>query len=326
MPTTIQLKRGLSAHLGGVTLLAGEPAFTTDTGKLYVGNGNDKVLINPTLGTAANANLGTAAGNVPVLGVDGKLENSVIPKIAITDTFVVANQAAMLALTAEVGDVAIRTDLNSSFILRATPATEIGNWTELMTPETGVASINGKTGVVTIGANDFYMSSYSLPATPGSVTSTDTISEAIAKVEKTATIKAPLASPSFTGTVTAPTPSTSDNSTAVATTAFVKSQGYVTASSAPVTSVNTKIGAIVLDPRDLAMTGYVQGTSAVAITPTDTLSAALGKLEFGKAATASPTFTGIPTAPTATNGTNTTQVATTAFVQTALGVIDGGTF
>ena len=37
-----------------------------------------------------------------------------------------------------------------------------------------------------------------------------------------------------------------------------------------------------------------------------------------KANTASPTFTGTPTAPTATAGTNTTQIATTGFVQTAL--------
>jgi hypothetical protein len=36
----------------------------------------------------------------------------------------------------------------------------------------------------------------------------------------------------------------------------------------------------------------------------------------------SPTFTGIPAAPTATAGTNTTQIATTAFVATAIGAID----
>jgi hypothetical protein len=34
---------------------------------------------------------------------------------------------------------------------------------------------------------------------------------------------------------------------------------------------------------------------------------------------ASPTFTGTPAAPTATGGTNTTQIATTAFVQSAIG-------
>ena len=38
----------------------------------------------------------------------------------------------------------------------------------------------------------------------------------------------------------------------------------------------------------------------------------------GKADLASPAFTGAPTAPTAASGTNTTQIATTAFVQTAV--------
>lgn len=35
----------------------------------------------------------------------------------------------------------------------------------------------------------------------------------------------------------------------------------------------------------------------------------------------SPTFTGVPSAPTATNGTNTTQIATTAFVQAAVALL-----
>ncbi|WP_238326842.1 hypothetical protein, partial [Paenibacillus graminis] len=57
-------------------------------------------------GTAASKNTGTAAGNVPVLDSGGKLDTSVLPALAISDTFVVATQAAMLALTAEVGDIA----------------------------------------------------------------------------------------------------------------------------------------------------------------------------------------------------------------------------
>jgi hypothetical protein len=48
----------------------------------------------------------------------------------------------------------------------------------------------------------------------------------------------------------------------------------------------------------------------------------LSKAEYdtfnGKADLASPTFTGTPAAPTATSGTNTTQIATTAFVQAAI--------
>lgn len=42
-----------------------------------------------------------------------------------------------------------------------------------------------------------------------------------------------------------------------------------------------------------------------------------------KAPLASPALTGTPTAPTAAPGTNTTQIATTAFVQAASGIADG---
>lgn len=41
-----------------------------------------------------------------------------------------------------------------------------------------------------------------------------------------------------------------------------------------------------------------------------------------KAAIASPTFTGVPRAPTATIGTNTTQLATTAFVVAEINKIE----
>ncbi len=43
----------------------------------------------------------------------------------------------------------------------------------------------------------------------------------------------------------------------------------------------------------------------------------------GKADLAGPTFTGVPAAPTATSGTNTTQLATTAFVAAAVPDISG---
>jgi hypothetical protein len=47
---------------------------------------------------------------------------------------------------------------------------------------------------------------------------------------------------------------------------------------------------------------------------------------LGAAPIASPTFTGVPAAPTATAGTNTTQLATTQFVTTAVATINGGTY
>lgn len=71
--------------------------------------------------------------------------------------------------------------------------------------------------------------------------------------------------------------------------------------------------------RVILLTGYSLGSNA-AIAATDSLLDALGKIQAqinAKANTASPTFTGTPTAPTASAGTNNTQLATTAFVQTA---------
>lgn len=51
----------------------------------------------------------------------------------------------------------------------------------------------------------------------------------------------------------------------------------------------------------------------------------LGATNWGLAALASPTFTGVPSAPTASAGTNTTQIATTAFVVSSYLPLAGGT-
>lgn len=109
----------------------------------------------PTLGTAAALNTGTSEGNIPILGTNGKLASSVIPASAITETFVVSSEAAMLALSsAEVGDVAVRTDINKSFILKETGADTLSHWQELLTPTDTVLSVNGQTGTVSLSASD----------------------------------------------------------------------------------------------------------------------------------------------------------------------------
>jgi hypothetical protein len=94
--------------------------------------------------------VGSANGVAPLDG-SSKIASTYLPAIAITETFVVASQSAMLALTAQVGDVAVRTDINTSFILSAEPATTLGNWQELLTPTDAVTSVNGQTGVVSVG-------------------------------------------------------------------------------------------------------------------------------------------------------------------------------
>jgi len=91
-----------------------------------------------------------AASGLATLGSDSKIPTSQLPAIAITDTFVVASQAAMLALTAETGDVAVRTDLNKSFILAGTNPATLAHWQELLTPTDTVLSVNGQTGAVVL--------------------------------------------------------------------------------------------------------------------------------------------------------------------------------
>jgi hypothetical protein len=92
---------------------------------------------------------GANNGIAPLDG-SGKVPLDHIPASAIAEVFVVSTQAAMLALSAGVGDIAVRTDLNKSFILQATPATTLGNWIELLTPTDAVLSVDGLTGAVSL--------------------------------------------------------------------------------------------------------------------------------------------------------------------------------
>jgi hypothetical protein len=95
-----------------------------------------------------------AANGVATLGADSKIPEAQLPAIAITDVSVVASQAAMLALTAEKGDVAVRSDINKTFALAASPASTLANWIELRTPTDAVLSVAGRTGVVTLTKAD----------------------------------------------------------------------------------------------------------------------------------------------------------------------------
>ena len=96
-----------------------------------------------------------ADARYPIL-TGGKISTSVLPSLAVSDTFVVSSQAAMLALGssgANTGDVAVRTDTNTSFILGGTgdPAV-LGNWIVISSPGSGVSSVNGQTGSVSLTA------------------------------------------------------------------------------------------------------------------------------------------------------------------------------
>jgi hypothetical protein len=142
-------------------------------------------------------------------------------------------------------------------------------------------------------------------------------------------LKAPIASPTFTGTPAAPTATSSDNSTQLATTAFVKAQSYAPLASPTFTGTPAAPTATAgTNTTQVATTAFV--TAAVAagggggaatwgsITGTLSSQTDLNTALGLKAPLASPALTGTPTAPTASAGTNNTQIATTAFVAAAL--------
>ncbi|SAA93074.1 phage tail-collar fiber domain-containing protein [Enterobacter hormaechei] len=112
------------------------------------------------------------------------------------------------------------------------------------------------------------------------------------------------ASPTFTGTPKAPTAAAGNNTTQLATTAFVQAALIALVNGAPATLDTLKeIAAAINNDPNFSTTI----TNALAL----------------KAPLASPALTGTPTAPTAAQTVNNTQIATTAFVKSALAALVG---
>lgn len=136
---------------------------TLDKTAVGLGNVDNTSDLNKPISTATQTalNLKENSANKNVangyagLGSDGKLISSQLPSITISDTFVVGSQSAMLAVTAETGDVAVRTDLNKSFILKGTNPAVLTDWQELLSPTSTVTSVFGRTGAVTAQSGDY---------------------------------------------------------------------------------------------------------------------------------------------------------------------------
>lgn len=121
-----------------------------DAGFLAKGR-NLSDLANP---ATARTNLGAGAANgLATLNALGKIPDSQLPSLALTDTFTAANEAAMLALVADRGDMCVRTDEGKTYVLSTNDPTVLGNWIELLFAAS-VVSVAGKTGAVTLDKTD----------------------------------------------------------------------------------------------------------------------------------------------------------------------------
>lgn len=105
-----------------------DAAQPKEAGKGLSTNDYDAVEKAKVAAAIPNTQKGVASG-VATLGGDGKLPVSQLPPLAVNEVFTVANQAAMLALTAERGDAAIRTDQSGQwYILTTDVPTVLANW------------------------------------------------------------------------------------------------------------------------------------------------------------------------------------------------------
>lgn len=159
-------------------------------------------------------------------------------------------------------------------------------------------------GIVTLPALDVsYVSG-------GAIASTN-VQAAIAELDSE---KAPLYSPTFLGEPLAPMPVANDNSTKIATTAWVNNYTVTYVTSFMQDYVDGALSAILGTAMPQA-----PGTAAVGTSTKYAREDHRHPADPTRAPSASPVFTGDPRAPTPAPGDNDTSIATTAFVQAALG-------
>lgn len=187
--------------------------------------------------------------------------------VSSRQTFVVASQAAMLALsTAAVGDTAVRTDISQTFILQTADASVLAHWVEMLTPASPVTSVAGRTGAITLTSTDVGL---------GNVNNTSDLNKPVSTATQTElNLKAPSSAATAAGTSFTPTGTiaATDVQTAIAEVASETVQlssanvafgyakldagGLIPTAQIPasgVSSVNTRSGAVTLSAADVGL-------------------------------------------------------------------------
>jgi len=116
--------------------------IVTDTNASVASLSSSLALLNATMATKADL-------------VGGKIPTSQIPSIALGTALSVNDEAGMLALTTtqvQPGDIAIRPD-GTWMLVSASPAL-LASWKRLSAAAGSVTSVNGQTGLITLGATD----------------------------------------------------------------------------------------------------------------------------------------------------------------------------
>ena len=302
-------------NLGDTQTVSGNITFSN--ANVSLGTSTAAGTIN--VGSGATVSASTKTVNVGTAGVSGSTTNVNIGSAVsgATSTITVNGTLTATGTTINLGNSTAASTINvgtGATLTATTKAVNIGtngvagsttNIAIGSTTGTSTTTLQGTTNGVTVAADTnstalattAYVVGQAGSATP-LVDGTAAVGTSLRyarqdHVHPTDTTRAPLASPTFTGVPAAPTAAQNTNTTQLATTAFVLGQASST-------------------------TPLVDGTAAVGTATTFARADHVHPTDTSRAPLASPALTGTPTAPTATAGTNTTQIATTAFVQAAV--------
>ncbi len=336
MANTIQLKRRVSGAAGAPSSLkSGELAHNEVDNTLYIGKGDDGA--------------GTATAIAALAGAGAFVSLSGTQAIAGKKTFVSVPAASQDASAGS--DLVRKSQVDA--LLAAKASVSHGH---AITDVTGLqAALDGKAasghghvaadiadstaaGRALLSAADAAAQRTSLGLGSAALSSSASFAVAshghalsdITGLQSALDGKAPKSSPALTGVPTAPTAAGGTNNTQIATTAFVQGEisSFGAGDMAKATYDSDNDGKV--DAAEVAdvvawtgvtgkPTSFAPSTHSHPISQVTGLQTALD----AKASLGSPSFSGTPSAPTASSGTNTTQIATTAFVASAIaGLID----
>jgi hypothetical protein len=88
-----------------------------------------------------NESRGVPGGVATLDETTGQLPAEQLPPEATVETFNVISEAAMLALSAQQGDIVIRNDLNKTFILAGNNPASLSQWQEIIMPTPNLTSL-----------------------------------------------------------------------------------------------------------------------------------------------------------------------------------------
>jgi hypothetical protein len=120
----------------------GELFFNTDTQQLMVyttsgwstvQGGSSGDITPESIGAVSTDVVGAASG-VASLDSSGKIPTAQLPALALTDVFSAASGSAMVSLSAQEGDICIRTDLSKTYVHNGGSTGTSADWSELLNP------------------------------------------------------------------------------------------------------------------------------------------------------------------------------------------------